>query len=26
GPVGSLVARVIRGDVERSVQNLAHLS
>jgi hypothetical protein len=26
GPVGSLVARVIRGDVERSVQNLAKLS
>jgi hypothetical protein len=26
GPLGSLVARVIRGDVERSVQNLAHLS
>ncbi|MDT5338216.1 MAG: hypothetical protein QOD90_3721 [Mycobacterium sp.] len=26
GPIGSLVARVIRGDVERSVQNLAHLS
>ena len=26
GPIGNLVARLIRGDVERSVQNLAHLS
>jgi hypothetical protein len=26
GPVGNLVARVIRGDVERSVQNLARLN
>ena len=26
GPIGSLVARVIKGDVKRSVQNLAHLS
>ncbi len=25
GPVGSLVARVIRGDVTRSVENLANL-